>query len=134
MNLSDKLIDEVPLAVLDTETTGLEPALGDRVIEIAILRLEDNRLAGELNELVNPERPISPGASRVNGLYDAHVADAPRFVDLAERIAELLEGALIIAHNAQFDAAFIAAEWTLTGQPFLLQPAERVFNGRAAHF
>jgi DNA polymerase-3 subunit epsilon len=122
MNLSEKLVDEVPLAVLDTETTGLQPALGDRVIEIAILRLEDNGLAGELSELVNPERPISPGASRVNGLYDSHVADAPRFVEIADQIAELLDGALIIAHNAEFDAAFVAAEWTLTGRPFLLNP------------
>jgi DNA polymerase-3 subunit epsilon len=50
------------------------------------------------------------------------VADAPRFVEIADQIAELLDGALIIAHNAEFDAAFIAAEWTLTGRPFLLNP------------
>lgn len=122
MNLSDKLIDEVPLAVLDTETTGLEPALGDRVIEIAILRLEHTRQVGQLNELVNPGRPISPAASRVNGLYNSDVADAPTFADLADRIAELFDGALIVAHSAEFDAAFIAAEWTLTGRPFLLNP------------
>jgi DNA polymerase-3 subunit epsilon len=122
MYLSDKLIDEVPLAVLDTETTGLEPALGDRVIEIAILRLENTQQVGELNQLVNPGRPIHPAASRVNGLYDSDVADAPSFVDLADRIAELLDGALIVAHNAEFDAAFIAAEWTLTGRPLLLNP------------
>jgi DNA polymerase-3 subunit epsilon len=122
MNLADKLIDEVPLAVLDTETTGLEPALGDRVIEIAILRLEGTHLTGELNELVNPGRPISPAASRVNGIYNSDLVDAPRFVDLADTVADLLDGALIVAHNAEFDAAFIAAEWTLTDRPFLLNP------------
>jgi DNA polymerase III epsilon subunit-like protein len=122
MNFSEKLIDEVPLAVLDTETTGLEPALGDRVIEIAILRLEHTQQVGELNQLVNPGRPISPAASRVSGLYNSDVADAPCFADLADRIAELLDGALIVAHSAEFDAAFIAAEWTLTGRPFLLNP------------
>jgi len=122
MNLSDRLVEQVPLAILDAEFTGLVPALGDRVIEIAILRLENTRLAGELNELVNPGRPISPGASRVSGLHNSDVADAPCFADLADQIAELLDGALIVSHYAEFDAAFIAAEWTLTGRPYLLNP------------
>lgn len=122
MKLSNQLIDKVPLAVLDTETTGLEPALGHRVVEVAILRLEGWETAGELNQLVNPGRPMDPSASRVNQIYDADLAGAPAFVDLADQIAKLLDGALIVAHNAPFDAGFIAAEWTLAGRPQLLNP------------
>ncbi len=122
MKLSKKLIDKVPLAVLDTETTGLEPALGHRVIEIAILRLENWQETGQINQLVNPGRPIDPSASRVNKIYDGDVADAPPLVDFADQIEELLDGALVIAHNAAFDAGFIATEWILTGRPALLNP------------
>jgi DNA polymerase III epsilon subunit-like protein len=122
MKLSKKLIDEVPLAILDTETTGLEPALGDRVIEIAILRLENWQEVGQINELINPGRPIPPSASRINKIYQADVANAPPFDHYAGRIAELLDGALVIAHNASFDAGFIATEWVLTGRPALLNP------------
>jgi len=117
MNLSKLLFDQIPLAVLDTETTGLEPALGHRIIELAILRLEEWQEVGQFNQLVNPGRPIDPSASRINRIYDADVADAPLFVDFAGQISELLEGALVVAHNAAFDASFIAAEWTLTGRP-----------------
>lgn len=135
MKLSKQLIEDVPLAVLDTETTGLESALGHRVIELAILRLENWKETGQLNELINPGRPVSPSASRVNKIYDADLANAPPFVHFADRIAELLDGALIVAHNATFDATFIAAEWILTGRPPLLNPcactlqlARRRFN------
>jgi DNA polymerase-3 subunit epsilon len=135
MKLSKELIDQVPLAVLDTETTGLEPALGHRVIEIAILRLENWNEVGQINELVNPGRPIPPEASRVNRIYDADVATAPPFTHFADRIAQLLEDALVVAHNAAFDAGFVATEWVLTDRPPLLNPcactlelARRRFN------
>lgn len=122
MEFHDELIDAVPLAVLDTETTGLNPALGHRVIELAILRLEGWQEVGQINQLIDPGRPISPSASRVNGLYDTDVKGSPKFVDLADEIAKLLDGALVVAHNAMFDASFIAAEWTLTGRPPLSNP------------
>lgn len=122
MRLSKELIDEVPLAVLDTETTGLEPALGHRIIEIAILRLENWQEVGQINQLVNPGRPIDPSASRVNKIFDADVANAPPFSHLADDIDRLLDGAIVIAHNAAFDAAFVSAEWMLTDRPPLLNP------------
>jgi DNA polymerase-3 subunit epsilon len=135
MILSKELIEEVPLAILDTETTGLEPALGHRIIEVAILRLENWKEVGQINELVNPGRPIPVAASRIHHIYDGDVATAPPFVDLADRIQEILDGALVVAHNATFDAGFIAAEWTLTGRPLPLNPwactlllARRRFN------
>lgn len=120
MKLSDQLIDEVPLAVLDTETTGLEPALGHRIIELAILRLENWQEVGRFNQLINPGRTIPHSASRINHIFDVDVANAPPFVAYADDIAELLQGALVVAHNAAFDAGFISAEWTLTGRPPLL--------------
>jgi len=135
MKLSKQLIDQVPLAVLDTETTGLEPALGHRVIELGILRLENWQEVGRFNQLINPGRSIDPSASRVNKIYDADIADAPPFVHFADEIAELLDGALVVAHNAVFDANFLAVEWVLTGRSPLLNPcactlqlARRRFN------
>ncbi len=122
MKLSQEIIEEVPLAILDTETTGLEPALGHRVIEVAILRLENWKEVGQINELVNPGRPIPASASRIHHIYDGDVADAPPFAALADRIQEMLDGALVVAHNAAFDAGFIAAEWALTGRPLPLNP------------
>ncbi len=136
--LFDRPIDQVPLAILDTETTGLEPAIGHRVIELAILRLENWQSAGEIDELVNPGRPIDPSASRINSIYDADLVGAPPFEQLTDRILELIDGALLVAHNATFDAGFIATEWTLTGLPLPLNPwactlqiARKRYNFRA---
>jgi len=122
MKLSKHLIEQVPLAVLDTETTGLEPALGHRIIELAILRLENWQEVGQINQMINPGRPIDPSASRVNKIYDSDVADAPPLAHFADQIAELLDGALVVAHNASFDANFLATEWILTGRPAFLNP------------
>ena len=122
MKLSEKLIEEIPLAILDTETTGLEPALGHRVIEVAILRLENWKEVGQINELVNPGRPIPASASRIHHIYDGDVANAPPFAHLSDKIEEMLDGALVVAHNAAFDAGFVAAEWALTGRPLPLNP------------
>ena len=122
MILGDRLIDDVPLAILDTETTGLESALGHRIIEIAILRLENWQEVGQINQLVNPGRPIPYAASRVNKIFDNDVAAAPPFADYAGEIETLLDGALVVAHNARFDAGFIAAEWTLTDRGPLQNP------------
>ncbi|MEN8098185.1 MAG: exonuclease domain-containing protein [Chloroflexota bacterium] len=112
-------INQVPLAVLDTETTGLHPGLGDRVIEIGILRLEGGKETGQVNSLVNPGRPIPERASSINHIYDHDVADKPVFKQLAHEIETVLEGALIVAHNARFDAEFLSIEWSMTKRPAL---------------
>jgi DNA polymerase-3 subunit epsilon len=108
MELSDQLIDEVPLAVLDTETTGLEPALGHRIIELAILRLENWQEVGRFNQLINPGRTIPPSASRINHIFDVDVAKAPPFVDYADDIAELLQGARHCSINAPAPCKLLA--------------------------
>jgi DNA polymerase-3 subunit epsilon len=110
------IVDQVPIVVLDTETTGLNPHLGDRVVELGAIRLESWREVARLDQLVNPGRPISPGASRVNGIYDVDVRNAPPFAAVIDKLNELLDGAVIVAHNAQFDAGFLANEYLVAAQ------------------
>jgi len=105
-------------AFLDVETTGLASWFGDRVCEIAIVRTKGDEIADTFQALVNPERPISPGASRVNGLTDDDVCAAPRFAEVAERAMTLLEDAIIICHNAPFDLGFVDSEFGRLGMEF----------------
>lgn len=113
--------DEMPLAsapivVLDTETTGLSPALGHRVIEVAAVRFQGWEETGRLAELVNPGRAIDAGATRVHGLVDRDLASAPPFYEVVGKLEPLLEGAVIVAHNASFDASFLAQEYALASR------------------
>lgn len=105
----------LPLAVVDVETTGLYAESGDRVIEVAVLRAMPGRAPESWSVLIDPERPIPAGASAVNGITHALLAGAPRFADVAEAVAERLDGAVLLAHNASFDLSFLAAEFALAG-------------------
>lgn len=98
------------LAFLDVETTGLSPWFGDRICEIAILRCQGEEILGSFDTLINPERSISPGAARVNGLSDAQVADAPHFAEVTGQVMPLLMDAIIVCHNAPFDLGFVSSE------------------------
>jgi len=98
-------------AVVDVETTGLSPAFGDRVCEVAIVHSQGNKETFTFETLVNPERPISPGAAAVNGITAAMVAKAPSFQETAPEIARRIEGRVFVAHNAPFDLGFLAAEF-----------------------
>lgn len=100
---------------LDVETTGLYPFFGDRVCEIALVRWRPGEPLEVFHSLVNPERPISPGAYAVNGISDEMVKDAPRFGELVGRVLQFLEGAVIVAHNAPFDLGFLGSELSLLG-------------------
>lgn len=97
---------EVPLAVLDLEMTGLDPDK-DRVCEIAILRATGAEIHAELHSLVRPGRKLSAGARRVTGLTERDLADAPPFADVAEAVAGLLDGAVVLSHNVAHDLAFL---------------------------
>jgi DNA polymerase III epsilon subunit family exonuclease len=103
----------LPIAVVDTETTGLHPGLGHRVVEVAVLRLENMREAAYLSYLVNPGRAMDPGASRVNGITDDDLVDAPPFAAILPELDQLLRGTVIVAHNAAFDAGFLGLEYHL---------------------
>jgi len=97
--------------VLDTETTGLEPAQGHRIIEIGCVELIDRRLTGNnFHVYLQPDREIDQAAIEVHGITNEFLADKPRFQDVAEAMVDYLRGAEVIIHNAPFDVGFIDAE------------------------
>jgi DNA polymerase-3 subunit epsilon len=98
------------LAFLDVETTGLSPWFGDRMCEIAVLRCQGEDVIDSFDSLLNPERPLSPGAARVNGLKDSELLNAPRFAQVAERVLALSQDAVIVCHNVPFDLGFLGSE------------------------
>lgn len=98
-----------PLAILDLETTGGRP-LRDRITEVGLILVDADGVR-EWSSLVNPGTPIPPFITRLTGIDDHAVANAPRFADLADTLAEQLQGRLLVAHNARFDHAFLHAEF-----------------------
>ena len=97
--------------VLDTETTGLDPRQGHRIIEVACIELVNRRLTGRhLHKYTNPEREIDAGAQAVHGITLEFLADKPKFADIAEEFLEFINGAELIIHNAPFDIGFLNAE------------------------
>lgn len=114
--------------VLDTETTGLSWAEGDRLVEIGAVELVNMIPTGQnFHRYINPERPVSEGAAEVHGLTDAFLADKPRFGEIVgEFMAFLGEGDPIVIHNAAFDTGFINAELGRHG--FRPLPPERVVD------
>ncbi|TAL26653.1 MAG: DNA polymerase III subunit epsilon, partial [Aquabacterium sp.] len=96
---------------LDTETTGLSPESGDRIIEIGCVEMVSRRLTGNNKHFyLNPERSSSPEAVKVHGLTDEFLADKPLFAHVADELLDYLAGAEIIIHNAGFDVGFLNAE------------------------
>lgn len=96
---------------LDTETTGLSAADGDRIVEIGCIELDNRRLTGRtLHHYVNPQRSSHPDAVRVHGITDEFLADKPPFAAIADEFLAFVKGAEIIAHNAGFDCGFLDAE------------------------
>ena len=103
---------------LDTETTGLSPESGDRVIEIGCVELVNRRRTGRtLHHYVNPERRNSEDAFKVHGLADDFLADKPLFAHVADELLEFIRDAEIIIHNAAFDVGFLDAELRRAGRP-----------------
>ena len=100
--------------ILDTETTGLEPSNGHRIIEIGCVELIDRRLSGNhFHQYLNPEREIEDGALEVHGISREFLRDKPLFAEVAEDLLEFIEGAELIIHNAPFDIGFLDCELSL---------------------
>ena len=98
--------------ILDTETTGLNPSTGDRIIEIGCLEMVDRRLTGrQLHHYINPERDIDPGAVAVHGLTVEFLSDKPVFASIADEIVSFVKDAEVIIHNAPFDLGFLDMEF-----------------------
>ncbi len=106
--------------LFDTETTGLEPLLGHRVIEVAALELVNDLPTGRhFHALINPDRDIPEDATRIHGFTLEHLAGKPRFAEIAEMLLEFFEDGPLVAHNAPFDFAFLNAEFARIGLPSL---------------
>ena len=113
------------LIFLDTETTGLSAAQGDRIIEIACVEMVNRRLTkNNFHRYVNPERDIDPGAQAVHGISIDFLADKPLFTDIATEFLEYVGNAEIIIHNAAFDVGFLNAE--------LVRAKKAAFDTKAA--
>ena len=96
---------------LDTETTGLNPESGDRIVEIGCIEMVNRRLTGEHKHFyLNPERKGHEDAIRIHGLSDEFLADKPLFAAVADELLAWLQGAEVIIHNAGFDVGFLNAE------------------------
>ena len=104
------------LAFIDLETTGANP-VRDRVTEIGIVEVDGDRVS-TWNTLVNPERPIPEFIQQLTGIRNEMVADAPTFAQVADELAQRLQGRLFIAHNARFDYGFVKNEYQRLGQRF----------------
>jgi len=103
--------------VLDTETTGLEPAQGHRVIEIGGVEMVDRRHTGRhFHVYLQPDRDIDPGAEQVHGITAAFLRDKPRFSEVVEDFMEFIGGAELVIHNAPFDVGFLDSELALLGR------------------
>ena len=102
--------------VLDTETTGLEPRQGHRIIEIGALELVDRQLTGrQFHVYINPEREIELGALEVHGITEDFLRDKPRFAEISDDFMTFINGAELVIHNAPFDIGFLDNELSLTG-------------------
>ncbi len=102
--------------VLDTETTGLEPTQGHRIIEIGCVELVGRRRTGnDYHQYIKPDREIDPGAIEVHGITNEFLEDKPCFEDLAEDFLNYVKGAELVIHNAPFDVGFINHEFARIG-------------------
>ncbi len=97
------------LAIVDVETTGT--GYDDRIIEIGILRIENGVCVETYKTFLDPERELSPWITRLTGITQDDVQDAPHFADVASDVARLLKGAIFVAHNVAFDYAFVKSEF-----------------------
>ncbi|MDH5445610.1 MAG: DNA polymerase III subunit epsilon [Gammaproteobacteria bacterium] len=102
--------------VLDTETTGLEPSQGHRIIEIGCVEVINRRTTqNSFHQYINPQREIDEGAIEVHGITNEFLADKPLFKDIAEDFLRFVDGAELVIHNAPFDVGFINHELKLLG-------------------
>lgn len=102
----------LPFVVVDVETTGGQPWGSDRVTEVAAVYVDGDRVEVAFESLINPGRPIPWHITRLTGISDAMVREAPRFEDIAGEFAAHLVGRVFVAHNASFDFGFLDAEFS----------------------
>jgi DNA polymerase-3 subunit epsilon len=104
-----------PLVFLDIETTGMSPATGGRITEIGALRVEDGKVVGKFSQLVNPEQHVPSFITRMTGISDDMLWEAPLFRSIADELELFLDGAIFVAHNVNFDYSFIKSAFADMG-------------------
>ncbi|MDT8449264.1 MAG: DNA polymerase III subunit epsilon [Wenzhouxiangellaceae bacterium] len=115
--------------VLDTETTGLEPGDGHRIIEVGCLELIDRRLTGrQFQRYLNPERSVEVGALEVHGLDDEFLADQPKFAEVADELVAFIRDSELVIHNAPFDVGFLDAELARLPEPVRVTDVAQVLD------
>ncbi len=109
-------------SIIDVETTGLSPHNGDRLLEIAVVRLDENgEITNRIDTLINPGTRV--GATHIHGISDDMIVNAPAFSDIASFLAKDIAGTVVAAHNARFDMSFLLAEFQRAGYRNISFPA-----------
>jgi DNA polymerase III epsilon subunit family exonuclease len=114
-SLLDPLRD-IPIAVVDVETTGASAEFGDRIIEIGVARIEGGQVVAQYEQLVDPQRRISAGVTALTGITQAMVTGQPTFVDQFPDMLPLFKGAVVLGHNVRFDLSFLEREFRRAGR------------------
>lgn len=126
------------LSIVDVETTGLDARI-DRIIELAIIRVEDGQVVERFSQLINPGVTVSPFITGHTGITNQMLSRAPSFADAAPKFEHLLDNGLFIAHNAGFDFSFLKEEYRRLGRIFALprqctaQLSRQLFPGYRRH-
>lgn len=108
--------------VVDLETTGHSPLKSDKIIEVGIVVIENNKITDTRTTLFNPKIPIPPFISNLTGISDQDVEDAPLFNEKADKIVEIFKDSYLIAHNVKFDLGFLNTELAANGRDRLVNP------------
>jgi len=112
-------LHQTEYVVFDVETTGLSPAMGDKIIELAAVKVKNLEIVGTFDELINPERKIPYEATRVNNITDEMVAQAPIASAVLPSFMEFIGGACLVGHNVKFDLEFLCCEFSKMGRKLL---------------
>ena len=109
-------IEEIEFTIFDTETTGLDPAGGDRIVEIAGIRFKGQEKIATFQSLINPKRPISPAAFEVNKISEEMLRDAPGAEEVIPNFLDFIKDSCVCSYNAGFDLAFLNNELAIIGK------------------
>ncbi|MHB8155301.1 MAG: 3'-5' exonuclease [Candidatus Omnitrophota bacterium] len=137
----DENIEAIEFTIFDTETTGLNPAAGDRIVELAGLRVKGEQRLAQFDALVNPGREISPGAFAVNKITPGMLQSAPNIETVMPKFLKFIQGSCLCSYNAEFDLSFLNNELKLLGYPVItnfvvfdvLTMAKRLLPGLARY-
>lgn len=112
-------LSEISFSVFDVETTGLSPYHGDRVIEIAIVKVHKGEIVSQYETLINPQRPVTYEAYQVNGITDEMLESAPNAEEILPAVVDFVKDTCLVAHHIKFDFGFVNNELLLAGYPRL---------------